>query len=79
MLGSGFRGLGPAEIEIVTAPSGQPHAELHGRARQRARDIGLTSLAVSMTNTTRCAEAFAVGLCVKNSENDRPGKEKNHA
>ena len=35
VLGTGFRGLGPSEIEIVMAPNGQPHAELHGRAGKR--------------------------------------------
>ncbi len=79
VLGTGFRGLGPPEIEIVTAPNGQPHAELQGRAGQRAREIGLTSLSVSMTHTSLCAEAFAVGLCIESSENDQPGKEKDHA
>jgi holo-[acyl-carrier protein] synthase len=79
VLGTGFRGLGASEIEIVTGPDGQPHAELHGRAELRGRDIGLKSLAVSMTNTSRCAEAFAVGLCVEPSKSDHPGKEKHHA
>ena len=78
VLGTGFRGLAASEIEIVTTMQGRPFAVLVGRAGQRAADIGLRSLAVSMTNTSLYAEAFAVGLCDGLSENASTPKESGH-
>jgi holo-[acyl-carrier protein] synthase len=63
VLGTGFRSIASSEVEITTAPEGQPGVLLHGRARRRAEDLHITSLAVSITHTKTCAEAFAVGLC----------------
>ena len=37
MLGTGFRGLGWREIEVLSSPHGEPHFLLHHRARDRAR------------------------------------------
>lgn len=78
VLGTGFRGLGALEIEIVTTAQGRPSAVLVGRASQRAADIGLRSLAVSMTNTSVYAEAFAVGLCDGLSMSVSTPKESEH-
>jgi holo-[acyl-carrier protein] synthase len=78
VLGTGFRGLAALEIEIVTTARGRPSAVLAGRAGQRATDIGLRSLAVSMTNTSLYAEAFAVGLCDGLSENVSTPEESEH-
>jgi holo-[acyl-carrier protein] synthase len=78
VLGTGFRGLGPSEIEIVTTAQGRPSVQLLGRADQRAKHIGLRSLAVSMTNTSLYSEAFAVGLCEVLSGNPLAPKESEH-
>src|SRR5205823_1675303 len=62
VLGTGFRGLNWHEIEVVSAPWGEPTLVLHERALSRANQLGLTSLALSLTHTTSTAEAFVVAL-----------------
>lgn len=63
VLGTGFRNLGWQEIEVVTAPHGEPRLALHGRAKERADQLGVTSIGVSLTHTGLVAEAFVVALC----------------
>jgi len=60
--GTGFRGIGPREIEVVSEESGQPHLQLHGRAQDRARALGIVSISVSLTHTSMTAEAFVVAI-----------------
>ncbi len=79
VLGTGFRGIASCEVEITTAPEGQPGVVLHGRARRRAEDLNITSLAVSITHTKQCAVAVAVGLCTDIPTHLSPGEEKHHA
>lgn len=62
-LGTGFRRIGPSDIEVVSSAGGEPHLRLHGRALDRADSIGLCSLAVSLTHTANVAEAFVVAIC----------------
>lgn len=61
-LGTGIRGLGLREIEIISLPSGQPKIVLHHRAADRACVLGITAISVSLTHTTVMAEAFVVAL-----------------
>lgn len=61
-LGTGLRAIGLAEVEVVTAANGQPRLRLHGRAKDRAEAIGITSISVSLTHTSAAAEAFVVAL-----------------
>ncbi len=61
-LGTGIRGIGLQEIEVVTSPVGQPQIQLQGRARSRADDLGICWIAVSLTHTSVAAEAFVVAL-----------------
>jgi holo-[acyl-carrier protein] synthase len=63
VLGTGFRGVGWHEVEVVTSPHGEPHLVLHDRARDRADRLGMRSIGVSLTHTTIAAEAFVVALC----------------
>jgi len=63
VLGTGFRGLGWREIEVLTSPDGEPRLVLHGRAGDRARNLGITSIGLSLTHTSVAAEAFVVALC----------------
>lgn len=62
VLGTGLRGISLREIEVVSEDNGQPHLRLHGRARDRAEGLGITSLSVSLTHTSVTAEAFVVAL-----------------
>ena len=63
VLGLGVRGVGWREIEIRRTWAGQPIVELHGRAEERRKVLGLTSpLAVSISHIRDLAVAVAVGV-----------------
>ena len=60
-LGTGLRGVGWKDVEVVRAPSGAPSIVLHGRALLRAENLGVTELALSITHSKDYAVAFVVG------------------
>ncbi|CAI8043041.1 Holo-[acyl-carrier-protein] synthase [Geodia barretti] len=59
-LGTGFRGVGWRDVEVVRAPSGAPSPRLHGRALRRAERLGVTEIAISLSHSRGFAVAFAV-------------------
>ena len=59
-LGTGFRGVGWRDVEVVRAPSGAPSARLHGRARARAERLGVTEVAISLSHSREYAMVVAV-------------------
>jgi holo-[acyl-carrier protein] synthase len=59
-LGTGFRGIGPLDIEVVSDANGRPGLVFHGRARDRAEAVGVTSVSVSLSDTKSAAVAFVV-------------------
>lgn len=61
-LGTGMRGIGLADVEIVSESSGRPTVVLHGPARTRAADLGLERIEVSLCHETEVALAVAAGL-----------------
>jgi len=63
VLGLGVRGVGWTEIEIQRLPTGQPSVRLHGRARQRAEQLGMERIAVSISHEAEYAVAIAFGVC----------------
>jgi holo-[acyl-carrier protein] synthase len=62
VLGLGVRGVGWTEIEIQRLPTGQPAVRLHGRARQRAEQLGMDRIAVSISHEAEYAVAIAFGV-----------------
>ena len=60
-LGTGTRGIGWREVEVTRRRSGEPGIELHGRAIERARSIGIDRLAVSLSHSRGFAVASVVG------------------
>ena len=60
-LGTGIRGIGWREIEILPNRRGKPVLILHGRAKERARLLGLGELAISLSHTKEYAVASVVG------------------
>jgi holo-[acyl-carrier protein] synthase len=62
-LGTGVRGVGWREIEILPDRRGKPLVYLHGRARQRAEALGMGQPEVSMTHSDTMALAFVVATC----------------
>ncbi len=59
-----IKALGPGarwkEIEILSEPDGRPSVHLYGKAQNQARDLGLNSLAISLSH---CRE-YAIALVV---------------
>ena len=60
-LGTGARGVGWREIEIAAESSGKPVVNLYGKAKEKAESLGLTGLAISLSDTREYSVAFAVG------------------
>jgi holo-[acyl-carrier protein] synthase len=58
-LGTGLRGLGLRDIEILTHPNGWPQVRLRGRAADHARQLGVTSVTLSLSRDGDFALAFA--------------------
>jgi len=67
-LGTGIRGVGWRDIEVLPNERGKPLIFLTSRARRRARAIGLTSLEVSLTHSREYAVATVVGLQQKSDD-----------
>ena len=61
-LGTGTRGVAWREIECLPNQRGKPLLFLYGRARERARTIGLSGFDVSLTHSRNYAVATVVGL-----------------
>jgi holo-[acyl-carrier protein] synthase len=64
-LGTGIGEVGWKDIEIVKGPGRQPVLKLHGRARELAREMGITGWAISLSHTHEHAVAIAVGYGAK--------------
>ena len=62
VLGLGVRGIGWREIEIERMPTGQPAVRLHGRAADRAEQLGMERIAVSISHEADYAVAIAFGI-----------------
>lgn len=61
MLGTGFRGIGLKDIEVLRDELGKPYVNLYGKAEKLAKDKGISTIHVSITNTKDYANAFVVG------------------
>ena len=61
VLGTGARGVGWHDIEILSESSGKPTVFLHGRARQRAAAIGIRTISISLSDSKEHAVAVALG------------------
>jgi holo-[acyl-carrier protein] synthase len=62
VLGLGVRGIGWRDIEVQRLPTGQPSVRLHGRAAQRAEQLGMGRIAISITHESDYAVAVAFGV-----------------
>lgn len=54
------RAIGWRELEVVSAAGRSPTLLLHGRAQQRASELGVTRVHLSMTHTEAMACAFVL-------------------
>ena len=62
VLGLGVRGIGWRDIEVERMPTGQPAVRLHGRAAERAEQLGMGRIALSITHESDYAVAIAFGV-----------------
>lgn len=62
VLGLGVRGVGWRDIEVERLPTGQPSIVLHGRAAERAAQLGMGRIAVSISHEAEFAVAVAFGV-----------------
>ena len=60
-LGTGIRGVGWREVEVVRHRGKAPTICLHGRASQIAENIGIRELALSLSHSRDYAIASVVG------------------
>lgn len=63
LLGVGIQhrdGVDWREIEVLSAENGFPTVRLHGKAKQRARQIGVNEIALSFSHTREHALAFVI-------------------
>jgi holo-[acyl-carrier protein] synthase len=59
-LGTGVRGVGWREIEVLANRRGKPLVYLHGKAKKRAETLGMGQPEVSLTHSDTMAFAFVV-------------------
>lgn len=59
-LGTGTRGVGWREIEVLPMRGGKPLVFLHGRARRQAQTLGLEQFAISLSHSRDYAIASVV-------------------
>lgn len=60
-LGTGRRGVSWRDIEILRNKRNAPLVHLHGRARARARRLGINEIAISLSHSRDYAIASAIG------------------
>jgi len=61
-LGTGMRGIAWREMEILCDERGKPLVRLHGRARARAKELGLSQFAISLSHSRDYALAFVLAV-----------------
>ena len=59
-LGTGVRGVGWRDIEVVRSESGAPSVKLHNRAKQRAIRLAVREISLSLSHSRDYAVAFVV-------------------
>lgn len=60
VLGTGAKGVGWREIEILADAQGKPLVQLHGKAKEKAEDLNFSELSISLSDTKQYAVAAAI-------------------
>lgn len=70
-LGTGImsEGISLTDIEVETAPNGAPRMVLKGRAKEKADELGVFSIAVSLTHDGGMAAAYCTMLADRKEQN----------
>jgi holo-[acyl-carrier protein] synthase len=67
-LGTGIRGIGLREVEIVSLSTGRPTVTLHDRAADTAAELGLDHVEIALCHEHGYALALAFGVQVGSHE-----------
>ena len=62
-LGTGVRGVGWKDIEVIRHKSGAPSIRLHGRAKSRGERLNVQEISLSLSHSREYAVAFVVTQC----------------
>ena len=60
-MGTGLRGMGLSEIEVLRDELGKPYIHLYGNAEKKAEAVGIDVWHVSISNLEELVVAFVVG------------------
>lgn len=60
-LGTGAKGVGWKDIEVLSNSDGAPFVRLYGRACDKAKEIGMSTFSISMSHSKHYAVAMVVG------------------
>jgi len=73
-LGTGFAGMRFTDVEVLRETSGRPVPRLSGKAAQRAEELGIVEmhLSLSFTHTTAVASAVAITQESRPRKDERP-------
>jgi holo-[acyl-carrier protein] synthase len=71
-LGTGFSGMRFTDVEVIRENSGRPVPRLSGRAAERAEELGIVEMHLSLSFTHSTAVASAVAI----TEEARPRKDE---
>jgi len=73
-LGTGFSGMRFTDVEVMRERSGRPVPRLSGRAAERADELGIVEmhLSLSFTRTTAVASAVAITEGARPRKDERP-------
>ena len=72
-LGTGFSGMRFCDVEVLREGTGRPVPKLSGRAAQRAEELGVIEmhLSLSFTHTTAVASAVAITAEARPAKDER--------
>jgi holo-[acyl-carrier protein] synthase len=70
-LGTGIIGIHWREMEVLPNRRGKPVLILHGKAKERAEQLGLTDFSVSLTHSRGDAMAFVVAIKGRSAKENR--------
>lgn len=61
VFGTGFFGVEANEIEVLRDGNGKPYVKLYGQAKRIAEKLKIDNIHISISNTGKYAQAFAIG------------------
>ena len=61
MLGTGFTGIKPIDIEVLRDSKGKPYVNMYGACLEKSIELGIRKVFVTISNTKEFSMAFVVG------------------